>query len=270
MDIRRPQLTTTAFVLVAAAIITACPHATPATSRQPVSGAVESAGVTLTNLEPPGAFEVTNIGSAPIELLSTVAIESMNSGAWAAGPESPVELIEACGRPAPRCVRIEPGARLRPPAWSGWLCSGQCPEATDCKKNPYAAGTHRFVLTSCDGTQRFTGPAFTLTGPTSANAPSAIAASHDVSGSYEGGSECLPHGDIVELKGVLVVEPFGKGIDGARLVAGDGERWILNYGARGVYRELDGKRVTARGRACDMQGEAIMGRHFDPATLTVD
>jgi hypothetical protein len=258
-------------VLVAVAVITACPHATPATSRQPGPDAVESAGITLTNLEPPGAFEVTNISSAPIEVLSTVAIESMNSGAWAAGPESRVELIETCGRPAPRCVRIEPGARLRPLAWSGWLCSGQCPEATNCKKNPHAAGTHRFVLTSCDGTQRFTGPAFTLAGPTSASAPpAAVAASHDVSGSYDDGAGCLPHGEVVDLKGVLVVEPFGKGIDGARLVAADGERWILNYGARGVYRELDGKRVTARGRACDMQGQAIMGRHFDAATLTVD
>ncbi|MBZ5710480.1 hypothetical protein [Nannocystis pusilla] len=147
MGIRRPQLTT-AFVLVAMAIITACPHATPATSHQPAPDAVGSAGITSTNPGPPHAF--------------------------------------------------------------------------------------------------------------------------DVSGSYDDGAGCRPHGDLVELKGVIVVEPFGKGIDGARLVAADGERWILNYGARGVYRELDGKRVTARGRACDMQGEAIMGRHFDPATLTVD
>jgi hypothetical protein len=104
---------------------------------------------------------VTNIGGATIELASTVTIESMTSGTWGPGPASRVELIEACGRPAPRCVRLEPGARLRPPAWSGWLCSAQCPATTNCKKNPYASGTHRFVVTSCDGTQRFAGPAFT-------------------------------------------------------------------------------------------------------------
>ncbi|WAS96772.1 hypothetical protein [Nannocystis punicea] len=174
MNTRPPPLTVL-LLSVVLAIIAACPHGTPTGSEQPASDAVESAGIELTNLEPPGAFEVTNVSGASIELASTVAIESMDSGTWGAGPASRVELIEACGRPAPRCVRLDPGERLRPPAWSGLLCSGQCPETTNCKKNPDAAGTHRFVLTSCDGKQRFTGPAFALasdgtdvTGPSAA------------------------------------------------------------------------------------------------------
>ncbi|WAS96544.1 hypothetical protein [Nannocystis punicea] len=101
---------------------------------------------------------------------------------------------------------------------------------------------------------------------TRANAPG----SRDVSGGYDESSQCLPRGDVVELKGELVVEPFGKGADGARLVTADGERWILTYGARDVHRELAGKQVTARGRVCDKQDEAIVGPHFDATTLTVD
>jgi hypothetical protein len=106
-----------------------------------------------------------------------------------------------------------------------------------------------------------------------AAAPPASAApgrSYDVSGSYDGGSECLPRGEVVELKGKLVVEPFGKGSDGARLITAEGERWILTYGARGAFLELDGQQVTARGRVCDKQEEAIRGAHFDAATLHVE
>jgi hypothetical protein len=115
--------------------------------------------------------------------------------------------------------------------------------------------------------------------PSAPTAPAAAAPIHtradapgsrDVSGSYDESSGCLPRGEVVEMKGRLVVEPFGKGADGARLITADGERWILTYGARDVHRELDGKQVTARGRVCDKQGEAIVGQHFDAATLTVD
>ncbi|WP_437674853.1 hypothetical protein [Sorangium sp. So ce131] len=171
MDVRHARFAVATGV-ASAALVMGCPHAKPGTESR-VAGSMSAASVqaassdaapsavTVTNLAQPGAFEVANAGSTSVELASTVTIESQASGAWGPGPASRVALIEACGRPAPKCVRLEPGARLRPPAWSGWLCSAQCPETTNCKKNPYASGTHRFVVTTCDGTQRFAGAAFT-------------------------------------------------------------------------------------------------------------
>jgi hypothetical protein len=116
-------------------------------------------------------------------------------------------------------------------------------------------------------------PADAHTGPPQAAAAPATGPhgrTHDVSGSYDGGAGCTPRGDTVELTGELVVEPFGKGTDGARLLTADGERWILAYRAQGPLREHAGKRVAVRGRACDKQGEAIAGRHFDAVTLSVE
>ena len=68
--------------------------------------------------------------------------------------------------------------------------------------------------------------------------------------------------------GTLVVEPFGKGTDGARLVPDEGAPWVLTYRATAAMRSVDGRRVSVRGRPCSKQGQAIAGRHFDADTLS--
>lgn len=84
------------------------------------------------------------------------------------------------------------------------------------------------------------------------------------------GLGCEVRGERLTLHGRLRVEPFGKGTDGAILRVGPGreESWILSYRAEGPLLALDGERVVATGQACDKQGEAIYGRHFNLETLT--
>jgi hypothetical protein len=81
------------------------------------------------------------------------------------------------------------------------------------------------------------------------------------------GPACIPKGETLSLEGTIVVRPFGKGADGALLKTST-EEWIVSYRADGVLRELQGRQVRARGRACDKQGEAVVGKHFDLTTVT--
>jgi hypothetical protein len=80
---------------------------------------------------------------------------------------------------------------------------------------------------------------------------------------------CTPRGDTRELKGMLVVEDFGKKAIGARLVTAAGERWILTYRAEGPILQAAGKQVVLRGAACDKQGQSLAGQHFDATSLTL-
>lgn len=70
------------------------------------------------------------------------------------------------------------------------------------------------------------------------------------------------------LRGRIQVKPFGKGTDGALLVVDRGDLWVISYRAEGPILALDGREVSARGRACDKQFEAIGGPHFDVASIT--
>lgn len=90
---------------------------------------------------------------------------------------------------------------------------------------------------------------------------------HTVQPSDGIGDACTPRGPMRTLTGKLIVRPFGKGSDGAVLVARGGEQWVLSYRASGPLLELRGRRVEITGRACDKDGEAIAGPHF--ATTTV-
>jgi hypothetical protein len=78
---------------------------------------------------------------------------------------------------------------------------------------------------------------------------------------------CEPKGEALTLRGRIRVEPFGKGTDGALLDEDGGEAWVLSYRAEGVLLQLDGAQVEVRGHACDKQGEALSGKHFDLETL---
>jgi hypothetical protein len=72
---------------------------------------------------------------------------------------------------------------------------------------------------------------------------------------------------VVSLEGTIVVRPFGKGTDGA-LLKTNADEWVVSYRAEGTLLEMRDKRVLARGRACEKQGEAVHGKHFDLLTLT--
>ena len=85
-----------------------------------------------------------------------------------------------------------------------------------------------------------------------------------------GDSPCLPRGPALTMRGRIQVKPFGKGTDGAVLMADDGTSWVVSYRAEGALLNLNGKRVEARGRACDKQFEAVAGPHFDLASVTAE
>jgi len=93
------------------------------------------------------------------------------------------------------------------------------------------------------------------------------AAVYHFDSNWGSGLGCSVKGDDLVLTGTIVVQPFGKGSDGALLKTDDDE-WVLSYRAEGALLELRDKRVVAHGHACDKQGEAVGGKHFDLKTLT--
>ena len=116
--------------------------------------------ILVRNLETPGSFEVENRGPA-IAMYSQVIVQEMVEGKW---QDRATDLIlsETCDwNPKAGCRTLGQGAKLRPPAWNGLICSGQCP--LGCRANAYLGpGSFRFVVMSCDQKQRFYGPAFTM------------------------------------------------------------------------------------------------------------
>jgi len=131
-----------------------------------------------------GAALATALSSAPGAQVSAAEIRNLGGGAFAieASPAGasfarqgrieqqtaagwkPVfrefRLLETCDALAtlPACVTLAPGAVLKPVAWTGYTCDGQCP--LDCKRNIYRPpGTFRLVLPLCGGGE-VTGPPF--------------------------------------------------------------------------------------------------------------
>jgi hypothetical protein len=102
--------------------------------------------------------------------------------------------------------------------------------------------------------------------PTAEAAPRPAGRVYPLPDPFAGGMGCTPSGEPTTIEGELVVQPFGKGSEGARLVASDGA-WVLSYRAEGPLRELAGKHVRVRGRPCNKRGEAVSGRHFAAEAL---
>jgi hypothetical protein len=81
---------------------------------------------------------------------------------------------------------------------------------------------------------------------------------------------CVPFGEILTLRGRIVVRWFREGrLKGAILRVSARDQWLLAYRAEGVLLELKGKHVEVTGRACTKHGQAMAGKHFDLATLQV-
>jgi hypothetical protein len=118
----------------------------------------ETAGVSLRNLDMPGAFEVANSGPE-VKLSTRVRVERLARGGWTARIAD-VRLVRNCDlEPPPACVTLAPDETLRPPPWNGFSCGGQCPSA--CRANVLAPpGTYRFVIEACGGSPIAFGPPF--------------------------------------------------------------------------------------------------------------
>jgi hypothetical protein len=122
---------------------------------------VASEPVAVCNLAWGGEFEVRNQSDQPIQLSTRIDVEMRNgTDSWAV-TSALVFLMEACDPmpPTSRCMTLAPGARLLPRRWTGFTCSGQC--GRTCSGDHLLRGWPlRFVVTSCNGAQRFIGPPF--------------------------------------------------------------------------------------------------------------
>jgi hypothetical protein len=105
------------------------------------------------------------------------------------------------------------------------------------------------------------------TASTATTGAASVAKTHVFSDNFGGGAGCAPRGAEMTLRGRVEVRPFGKGTDGAVLKTADAE-WVVSYRAQGPLLTLHGRQVIASGRACDKQGEAVSGKHFDLMSLT--
>lgn len=70
-----------------------------------------------------------------------------------------MKLVTSCGQRVDTCIRVDERG-LRPVPWTGMSCSSQC--NGNCDRNFLLSGRFRFVVTTCDGRLRFTGPVFEL------------------------------------------------------------------------------------------------------------
>lgn len=125
-----------------------------------VGEAVTVDSVTVCNLQRPGAFKVVNNSSKPVSFLTSVAIEVQGeSGRWRRTPAK-TWLIPSHGsaRGLPGCVTVQSGEHLRPPSWGGFDCTN--PFGPNCNGTFSKSGPLRFVVSSCDRSERFEGPPF--------------------------------------------------------------------------------------------------------------
>lgn len=142
------------------ALLLSCGGHPVAQQRQPPADAAPRT-IVVKNLGRPGELAVENRGAAR-RLRSSVAVERRLDNAWQVMGNM-LDMVETCDRSRPEeaCTDLRAGAVLTLVPWNGMSCSGQCNEA--CNLNSYVGpGTFRFVVRSCDGKQRWEGPAFVL------------------------------------------------------------------------------------------------------------
>ena len=161
------------------AVTSACsaaPAPAPARALEPPSAGVErrsppaevcplareGAAIAVCNVGRAGDFIVKNASAAAVTLSTRVAVEArVHTEQWNV-TTAIVYLVRTCQEfPAEtRCISLEPGAAFPAKSWNGFACSGQC-GSHRCSHDPFLrAWPVRFVVSSCDGTQRFSGPPF--------------------------------------------------------------------------------------------------------------
>lgn len=100
-----------------------------------------------------GEFSVE--AKSAVELRTAIEVERLDGSKWDV-QVADLHLIDACptkGTTVPPCRKLAAGAIVRPPRYTGYTCSSQC--AVDCDKNVQLNGTVRYVVRSCDGTERW-------------------------------------------------------------------------------------------------------------------
>lgn len=124
------------------------------------AGTLPDKTIIITNLAAPGAATVTNNGGH-LKLRRGLIVEEKTNRTWRATNAS-CTVSNNCGEAyMSACRDMTPHATVTLVPWNGFSCSGQCEES--CDKNEYLGpGTFRFVVVTCDGKQRFEGPAFEL------------------------------------------------------------------------------------------------------------
>ncbi|MGZ3451814.1 MAG: hypothetical protein ACXWUG_20680 [Polyangiales bacterium] len=141
--------------------------AVPAPETRPSAAKAEAPNVgprvLVRNGAKPGEVEI--VAQSAVELDARLFVEhQLKDGHWEplVGLDlDSMKLVESCAQKVGACVSLEAKRVLRPVPWSGMSCSSQCNGS--CDKNVYRAGMpHRFVVTTCDGKERFEGPAFDL------------------------------------------------------------------------------------------------------------
>jgi len=114
----------------------------------PSPGSVEIRATEAVDLAPELMVEQQR-NDGTFELLIGLDVDSM-------------KLVTSCDQHVGRCVRVDERG-LRPVPWTGMSCSSQCNHI--CRSNVPRSGRFRFVVTTCDGRQRFVGPVFELHAP---------------------------------------------------------------------------------------------------------
>ena len=140
--------------------LTALYRACWADPRNPTDIVTAAGPVIIRNLTNAGAFEVENAGP-DLDLAWSIAVQREQDGAWV-DEVTDIGVVRKCGESNPgSCVRLAHGTRFLPLPWNGLSCGSQCPAS--CRPNIcLGPGRFRFVVASCDGKQRFAGPAFFL------------------------------------------------------------------------------------------------------------
>lgn len=110
---------------------------------------------------PNGSVEIRATG--PVDLASELMVEGqLADGSFASVPQldlDSMKLVSFCGQRVGTCVRVDERG-LRPVPWTGMSCQSQC--NFTCDGNIRLSGRFRYVVTTCDGKQRFVGPVFEL------------------------------------------------------------------------------------------------------------
>ena len=114
----------------------------------------------ILSLQTPGAFEI-RAGAQPVSLAGHAQVEKQTPSGWVP-VGNPILLLEQCpSAEPPACVTVAPDKPLRPVAWTGYSCSGQC--NSSCKKNVYfGPGNYRLAALSCDRSEKLYSPVFHL------------------------------------------------------------------------------------------------------------
>jgi hypothetical protein len=121
--------------------------------------------ITIRSLDKPGAEIVENHGQSQTVRVH-VEVEQRDGEKWK-DTGTNVKLVERCteAEADQTCRNLPAGARLTVAPWNGMDVGGQCPESHSIDEN-IGPGTFRFVVTSCDGKDRFEGDPFDMPGET--------------------------------------------------------------------------------------------------------